>query len=276
MKKNRKGFTLAELLIVVAIIGVLVAIFIPIFSSQLEKAREATDAANIRSQYAQVMADAITEGSDVDGKAVYGAIALKQKKAEWQDTNLKDNLEGIFGEVDGSPASGGTAWVTYDSAKGYLILHFDGSGNSGSAQNGNAEKFVTYRTEQSANTMQEWLTDINNPNKGYRNWKNGESIVIDGTVYISLNGENSITGKDSDTVTSQIKNLVKRGNAVAVNKNDTVLNYDDIKDKSTMIRKGTVIYGGLGWHDAPQYYVVKSDTDASAKLNDTSVFQQVF
>ena len=47
-KTNKKGFTLAELLIVVAIIAVLVAIAIPVFTSQLEKAREATDAANIR------------------------------------------------------------------------------------------------------------------------------------------------------------------------------------------------------------------------------------
>ena len=36
--KNKKGFTLAELLIVVAIIAVLVAVAIPIFTSQLEKA----------------------------------------------------------------------------------------------------------------------------------------------------------------------------------------------------------------------------------------------
>lgn len=38
--KRKKGFTLAELLIVVAIIAVLVAISIPIFSSQLEKAEK--------------------------------------------------------------------------------------------------------------------------------------------------------------------------------------------------------------------------------------------
>ncbi|MGO4946443.1 type IV pilin protein [Blautia sp. Sow4_E7] len=38
MKKSRKGFTLAELLIVVAIIAVLVAVAIPVFGSQLEKA----------------------------------------------------------------------------------------------------------------------------------------------------------------------------------------------------------------------------------------------
>ena len=48
MKKNKKGFTLAELLIVVAIIGVLVAISIPIFSSQLKKARFAVNQANAR------------------------------------------------------------------------------------------------------------------------------------------------------------------------------------------------------------------------------------
>ncbi len=41
MKENKKGFTLAELLIVVAIIAVLVAISIPIFTSQLEKSRDA-------------------------------------------------------------------------------------------------------------------------------------------------------------------------------------------------------------------------------------------
>ena len=59
MKINRKGFTLAELLIVVAIIAVLVAVAIPIFGSQLEKSREAADLANVRSAYAQVSAKII-------------------------------------------------------------------------------------------------------------------------------------------------------------------------------------------------------------------------
>ena len=59
-KNNNKGFTLMEMLIVVAIIAVLVAIAIPVFTNQLEKSREATDAANIRSAYAEVMAAALT------------------------------------------------------------------------------------------------------------------------------------------------------------------------------------------------------------------------
>ena len=47
MKRKNKGFTLAELLIVVAIIAVLTAIAIPVFTTQLEKSREATDVANV-------------------------------------------------------------------------------------------------------------------------------------------------------------------------------------------------------------------------------------
>lgn len=61
LRKNEKGFTLAELLIVVAIIGVLVAISIPIFTSQLEKAREATDLANIRAAKAAAVAAYLDE-----------------------------------------------------------------------------------------------------------------------------------------------------------------------------------------------------------------------
>lgn len=46
---NKKGFTLAELLVVVGIIAILVAVAIPVFSSQLRKAQDSVEAANIRS-----------------------------------------------------------------------------------------------------------------------------------------------------------------------------------------------------------------------------------
>ncbi len=59
-KNNKRGFTLAELLIVVAIIAVLVAIAIPVFNSQLEKSREAVDLANTRSAYAEAMTEFLT------------------------------------------------------------------------------------------------------------------------------------------------------------------------------------------------------------------------
>lgn len=63
---NKKGFTLMEMLIVVAIIAVLIAIAIPTFNSALAKANAATDLANIRSGYASAQVMAMTEG-DADG-----------------------------------------------------------------------------------------------------------------------------------------------------------------------------------------------------------------
>ncbi len=62
-KMNKKGFTLAELLIVVAIIAVLVAIAIPVFGAQLEKAKERTDLANLRSAYGEAVANYLSEGT---------------------------------------------------------------------------------------------------------------------------------------------------------------------------------------------------------------------
>ena len=75
-KNNKKGFTLAELLIVVAIIGVLVAVSIPIFTSQLEKAREATDLANLRAAKAAAVTAYLTgDADDVVVGGLFGASA---------------------------------------------------------------------------------------------------------------------------------------------------------------------------------------------------------
>lgn len=63
---NRKqGFTLAELLIVVAIIGVLVAVSVPIFTAQRRKAVDAVNKANIRAAKAMALA------AFYDDKTVY-------------------------------------------------------------------------------------------------------------------------------------------------------------------------------------------------------------
>ncbi len=100
-KNNKKGFTLAELLIVVAIIAVLVAIAIPIFTAQLEKSREATDLANLRSAYAQAAAAALTE-TDGIGEA----------------TTPKMVSSGTFDKVDVSDVSWYTGIGTVSITKG--------------------------------------------------------------------------------------------------------------------------------------------------------------
>lgn len=49
MLRNKKGFTLIEMLVVIAIIAVLVSIVIPVVTNSTDKAEAATDAANLRS-----------------------------------------------------------------------------------------------------------------------------------------------------------------------------------------------------------------------------------
>ncbi|MBP3872927.1 MAG: prepilin-type N-terminal cleavage/methylation domain-containing protein [Lachnospiraceae bacterium] len=136
-KENKKGFTLAELLIVVAIIGVLVAISIPIFTSQLEKSREATDAANIRSAYAAVEAAALMQDNATDfaknntkdatftvegteGSYVYKAeVTLLQAQDDWQ-SGVPD-IGGIKNvpEAKKNPAK---ATITYTQSTGETTL----------------------------------------------------------------------------------------------------------------------------------------------------------
>lgn len=69
--KNTNAFTLAELLIVVAIIGILVAVSIPIFRGQLEKARARTDIANERAAKAAAVASYLTDNEDGGEKVYY-------------------------------------------------------------------------------------------------------------------------------------------------------------------------------------------------------------
>lgn len=129
--QNSRGFTLAELLITVAIIGVLVAISIPVFASQTEKSREATDLSNVRAAYAEVMAEAITENMEYQKKTV----PLKQKQDDWQsaDSVTIGGITHAKGEEDtdhwrGTPGAGGTCTVSFDPKRGIL---FDWTGGSG-------------------------------------------------------------------------------------------------------------------------------------------------
>ena len=63
MKMNKKGFTLIEMLVVIAIIAVLVAIIIPTVTSATTKASAAANAANLRSVKAEITTAMLTSDS---------------------------------------------------------------------------------------------------------------------------------------------------------------------------------------------------------------------
>ena len=90
--RNEKGFTLAELLIVVAIIAVLVAVSIPIFMKQLEKSREATDIANFRAAKAAFIAEFIS-----NEKVQKSNVVTMVYDAEGGKVIVKDNTTNTEG-----------------------------------------------------------------------------------------------------------------------------------------------------------------------------------
>lgn len=61
---KKKGFTLMEMMIVVAIIAILIAIIVPTFKGALDRANAAADEANLRAYYAEQMANAVLEDKD--------------------------------------------------------------------------------------------------------------------------------------------------------------------------------------------------------------------
>ena len=105
------------------IIAVLIAVAIPVFASQLEKAREATDLANVRSAYAQVSTEALLGDSETTV-----TVNLKQKQADWQSVDPV-NIGGIVhsksqGDTEnwkGVAAPNGTCVVSYKEDYGIIL-----------------------------------------------------------------------------------------------------------------------------------------------------------
>lgn len=90
MNNKHKGFTIAELLVVVAIIAVLIGVAIPILNKQLERSREAYDIYTMR-QAASAATELFYMGIHDNASAT--AAGLKW----WDNTGLDgDNAAGIY------------------------------------------------------------------------------------------------------------------------------------------------------------------------------------
>lgn len=110
-RKSQKGFTLMEMLIVVAIIAILVAISIPVFSAQLDTARKNTDAANERAAKAVAVASYLT--NETTGTKYYNAqegtlVNSEPTTGYGQATGHKNEIIKIEIATDGTPT---VTWV---------------------------------------------------------------------------------------------------------------------------------------------------------------------
>ena len=121
------GFTLVEMLIVVAIIAILIAIAIPMVSASLERAREATDAANERAAlgmaYTEVMANNKLGGQDITTSAVTAYYKVSDsrgdlvKVADCEADNFKYGKGTVAGDDDADNAGKGITIVYTPASK---------------------------------------------------------------------------------------------------------------------------------------------------------------
>ena len=96
--QNKKGFTLVEMLIVVAIIAILIAIAIPIISATLERAREAVDDGNWRSAISLGNAYYLTETNE--------ATRATFVNGTWRYFDINSNKEGYIMAAKAVPTKG--------------------------------------------------------------------------------------------------------------------------------------------------------------------------
>ena len=117
--KNKKGFTLVELMIVVVIMAILVAVAVPIFSAVTKNARIKTCAANRREIVSQVNGFLM---GNIDGKQHTAAGSYTVTSDGSKGTVTADDsteytkaiFEGLFQAIPYCPANG-TYTVTISS-----------------------------------------------------------------------------------------------------------------------------------------------------------------
>ncbi len=265
--RKTKGFTLAELLIVVAIIGVLVAVSIPIFTGQLEKSRIATDKANVRSAKAAAVAQHLTDGATGVEDYYYNSSGTIQKSADGIKGYGKSTKSDDDGTITGAKTSGGNTpkggYVKVTIDENAVITAYWEAGETGVDNLPGDEKRGQQINNNNPLNNGDYINndiDISNSNKvafsSRTTWEKirnhgyaligGEYFYDSGNIYISFaaadNKENE-NAKMTYTAGMTVDEYYQanKDRLAKITKSDVVLSLEDLKDSSYTYPAGTVI-----------------------------------
>lgn len=119
--RRSKGFTLIEMLVVIAIIAILVVVSVPMVNSSLEKAKTATDNANLRAAKAAALIEYMTKEETAGATYYYNADTGSVKEVDDDIKGYNQKKQGSYEPgtacvqvviaSDGTISEGGVTWV---------------------------------------------------------------------------------------------------------------------------------------------------------------------
>ena len=211
-KTNKKGFTIVELVVVIAVVAILAAVLIPTFVSVVNKANVSNDTALVKNINITLAAEEITDG----------------KPATMQEA-LKAAENGGFDITKLTPRSGND--IVWDSENNRFALVNDkevvfGEDSSKTVYNGNKEKL--------------WkITSADKLSENYSNYISGKKAVETLTVKTGVDVGNANVGEIKYTGKGSAQTAIIRTNngetKLEINAaNDTVKHYGTVGEVNVL------------------------------------------